>query len=287
MNLKDKIASLPTKPGVYFFKDQRGEILYIGKAKNLRNRVRSYFQKNKYQTAKNQSMIARIQGLDWLVVRTEVEALLTEANLIKEHQPHYNISLKDDKSFPFIRITHEPFPRVFITRDIVRDGSKYFGPYTDVLLLRRSLKAVHKIFPVRSCDYHLVEKVVAARKVRLCLDYHIKKCEGPCEGLVSQEEYAQMIRRVIQFLQGQTKTTETYIQEQMEKASGELRFEDAAMYRDQLRAIRSFRERQRKVAADFADRDVFCSGAERSLRHRCHCADPRRADFQSGKSVPE
>ncbi|MFQ6612228.1 MAG: excinuclease ABC subunit UvrC [Fidelibacterota bacterium] len=262
MNLKEKIASLPTKPGVYFFKNQQGEIIYIGKGKNLRNRVRSYFQKNKYQTPKNQSLIARIADLEWLVVRSEVEALLTEANLIKEHQPHYNISLKDDKSFPFIRITSEPFPRVFITREIVKDGSKYFGPYTDVLLLRRSLKAVHKIFPVRSCDYHLDEQVVAARKVRLCLDYHIKKCEGPCEGLVSQEVYGQMIKRVIQFLQGKTGITETYIREQMELAAAELRFEDAAMYRDQLRAIKSFRQRQRKVVADFADRDVFALARE-------------------------
>ncbi|SVE22981.1 uncharacterized protein METZ01_LOCUS475835, partial [marine metagenome] len=157
---KNRIQRVPTKPGVYFFKDESGEIIYIGKAKNLRNRVRSYFQKNKYQSAKNISLIKRIADVEWLVVRTEVEALLTEANLIKQHQPHYNVSLKDDKSFPYIRITKEPYPRVFITREIVRDGSKYFGPYTDVLHLRRSLKAVHKIFPVRSCDYYIDNKSI-------------------------------------------------------------------------------------------------------------------------------
>ena len=161
---KNRIQRVPTKPGVYFFKDESGEIIYIGKAKNLRNRVRSYFQKNKYQSAKNISLIKRIADVEWLVVRTEVEALLTEANLIKQHQPHYNVSLKDDKSFPYIRITKEPYPRVFITREIVRDGSKYFGPYTDVLHLRRSLKAVHKIFPVRSCDYYIDNKSITEKR---------------------------------------------------------------------------------------------------------------------------
>ena len=150
-----KIKQVPTKPGVYFFKDNSGDIIYIGKAKHLRNRVRSYFQKSKYQTPKNISMVKRINDIEWLVVGNEVEALLTEANLIKQHQPHYNVNLKDDKSFPYIRITKEPYPRVFITREIVRDGSKYFGPYTDVYHLRQSLKAVHKIFPVRSCDYFI------------------------------------------------------------------------------------------------------------------------------------
>ncbi len=259
---KNRIQQVPTKPGVYFFKDDAGDILYIGKAKHLRNRVRSYFQQSKHQSAKNVSMIKRIADVEWLVVRTEVEALLTEANLIKQHQPHYNVSLKDDKSFPYIRITKEPYPRVFITRKIARDGSKYFGPYTDVLHLRRSLKAVHKIFPVRSCDYFIDDTSIAAKKVSLCLDYHIKKCQGPCEGMVSESDYNEMIKQVIQFLQGRTKDTEVYIQEQMEKASDEMRFEDAGMYRDQLHAIGRFKDRQRKVTADFEDRDVFALAKE-------------------------
>ncbi len=264
MNLikKGRIQQVPTKPGVYFFKDEAGEIIYIGKAKQLRNRVRTYFQQSKHQSAKNISMIKRIANVEWLVVRSEVEALLTEANLIKQHQPHYNVSLKDDKSFPYIRITKEPYPRVFITRKIVRDGSKYFGPYTDVLHLRRSLKAVHKIFPVRSCDYFIDDASVAAKKVSLCLDYHIKKCQGPCEGMVSEKDYNAMIKQVIQFLQGRTKETEVYIQDQMTKASAEMRFEDAGMYRDQLHAIGRFKDRQRKVTADFEDRDVFALAEE-------------------------
>ena len=259
---QNQIKQIPTKPGVYFFKDVDNEIIYIGKAKNLRNRVRSYFQKSKHQSAKNISLIKRIENVEWLIVRTEVEALLTEANLIKQHQPHYNVSLKDDKSFPYIRITKEPYPRVFITREVVRDGSKYFGPYTDVYHLRRSLKAVHKIFPVRSCDYFINDESIAAEKVSLCLDYHIKKCQGPCEGMVPESDYNEMIKQVIQFLQGRTKETEKYIQNQMEKASSETRFEDAGMYRDQLHAIGQFKDRQRKVAADFEDRDVFAFAKE-------------------------
>ena len=264
-SLNEKIKNIPTKPGVYQFKNDVGEIIYIGKAKNLRTRVRSYFQKNKYQTPKNQSMIKRITDLDWIVVSTEVEALLTEANLVKEHKPHYNINLKDDKSFPYIRITREPYSRIFITRDIVKDGSRYFGPYTDVYLLRRSLKAVHKIFPIRSCDFYLDQEVISAGKVDLCLDYHIKKCEGPCQNLVSQKNYNAMIKRVVQFLHGKTKETENYISKQMSVAADETRYEDAAMYRDQLAAVKSFKEKQRKVAADFDNRDVFAMAKQDNM----------------------
>ena len=257
-----KIKQVPTKPGVYFFKDNSGDIIYIGKAKHLRNRVRSYFQKSKYQTPKNISMVKRINDIEWLVVGNEVEALLTEANLIKQHQPHYNVNLKDDKSFPYIRITKEPYPRVFITREIIRDGSKYFGPYTDVYHLRQSLKAVHKIFPVRSCDYFIDDDSISAKKVSVCLDYHIKKCQGPCEGKVSEKDYNAMIKQVVGFVQGRTKDTESYINDQMLKASNQMRYEDAGMYRNQIDAINNFNSRQRKVASDFEDRDVVALAKE-------------------------
>jgi len=259
---QDKVKQVPTKPGVYFFKNDTGDIIYIGKAKHLRNRVRSYFQSSKNQSAKNISMIKRIADIEWIVVRSEVEALLTEANLIKKHQPHYNINLRDDKSFPYIRITKEPYPRVFITREIIRDGSKYFGPYTDVRYLRRSLKAVHRIFPVRSCDFFIDNKSIEYKKVSLCLDYHIKKCQGPCEGIVNEKDYNDMIKQIIQFLHGRTKETELYIQNQMKEASAQMRFEDALIFRDQLHAIVKFKDQQRKVAADFEDRDVFALAKE-------------------------
>jgi excinuclease ABC subunit C len=260
--LQSKIKNIPTESGVYQFKNKDGEIIYIGKAKNLRNRVRSYFQKNKYQTPKNQSMIKRIKDVEWIIVRSNVEALLTEANMIKEIQPKYNVDLKDDKSFPFIRISNEPYPQVLLTRKIEKDGSKYFGPYTDVKNLRYSLKALHKIFPARSCSFYIDDDSVAAKKVMVCLDYHIKKCEGPCEGFVNRDHYNAMIERVIKFLQGRTKETEEYVRRQMEIAAADLRYEDAAMYRDQLNAVRRFKERQRKVTADFDDRDIFALARE-------------------------
>ena len=207
-------------------------------------------------------MVKRINDIEWLVVGNEVEALLTEANLIKQHQPHYNVNLKDDKSFPYIRITKEPYPRVFITREIVRDGSKYFGPYTDVYHLRQSLKAVHKIFPVRSCDYFIDDDSISAKKVSVCLDYHIKKCQGPCEGKVSEKDYNTMIKQVVGFVQGRTKDTESYINDQMLKASNQMRYEDAGMYRNQIDAINNFNNRQRKIASDFEDRDVVALAKE-------------------------
>ena len=178
---------------------------------------------------------------------------------------HYNINLKDDKSFPYIRITKEAYPRIFITRQIVKDGSRYFGPYTDVYVLRRSLKAVHKIFPIRSCDFLLDKKTIQSLKVDLCLDYHIKKCDGPCQNLISEDEYDKMIKRVISFLQGRTTETEVYINDQMLQAANDTRYEDAGMYRDQLNAIKNFKDRQRKVAADFDDRDVIALSRKNNM----------------------
>lgn len=257
MNKALKTNNIPTDPGVYFFKDKKGTMLYIGKAKNLKNRVRSYFQKNKYQTPKNQSMVKRIDDIEWLITSNEVEAIFTEANLIKQHQPKYNVDLKDGKSFPFIRITNEPFPQVFLTRKIVKDGSRYFGPYTDVNHLRTVLKMIHHVYQIRSCTFKLDKKTIRDKKVSLCLDYHIKKCGGPCEGLVSEKEYDKMIATVTSFLHGKTGDTEIYLLKEMNRASDEQNFEDAARYRDQLESVRRFKNRQRKVTADFNDRDIF------------------------------
>ncbi|MDP6401685.1 MAG: excinuclease ABC subunit UvrC [Candidatus Marinimicrobia bacterium] len=257
MSLQSQLKNIPTSPGVYRFTNENEEIIYIGKAKNLRSRVRSYFQKGKSQSPKNRTMVRHIRGLEWIVVRSEVEALLTEANLIKQHSPRYNVMMKDDKSFPFIRITHEPFPQVLLTRKVVKDGSSYFGPFTDVHRLRTTLKALHKVFPIRSCSFYLDKQVITEKKVKLCLDYHIRKCEGPCEGLVSREHYQSMIDRIKQFMRGKTKEMTDYIMGQMRRSSAQMHYEEAAMYRDQLQAIRSFTKRQSQVAVDFADRDVI------------------------------
>ena len=259
------LDSVPTSPGVYFFSDTKGKILYIGKAKNLKNRVRSYFQKNKYQTPKNQSMVKRISDIEWIITSNEVEAILTEANLIKQHQPKYNVDLKDGKSFPFIRITNEPFPQVFLTRKIVKDGSRYFGPYTDVNHLRAVLKMIHHVYQIRSCTFKLDRKTIEDKKVSLCLDYHIKKCGGPCEGLVSEKEYDRMIATVTSFLHGKTSDTERFLLREMNRGSDEQRFEDAARVRDQLESVQRFKNRQRKVAVDFSDRDIFSLAHEEEI----------------------
>ena len=263
--IQEKLKQIPTHPGVYQFFNLDGKIIYIGKAKNLRNRVRSYFQSKKHQMAKTISLVKNIDNLDWIVVRNEVEALMTEANLIKAHRPRYNIDLKDDKAYPFIRITKEPYPQVLLTRKIVRDGSKYYGPFTDVGRLRMTLKALHKVFPIRSCSYYLDDKVVTEKKVKLCLDYHINKCEGPCEGLVSQDHYQEMVDRIEDFMKGKTKRTEAHITVLMKEASSNQKYEEAAMYRDQLEAMRSFKERQSHVATDFEERDVVALAREDNL----------------------
>jgi len=263
--IQKKIMQAPTKPGVYQFLNSRNRIIYIGKAKNIRNRIRTYFQKSNNRSPKNITMVKHVTDLEWIVVRNEVEALMTEANLIKEHQPRYNVDLRDDKSYPFIRVTNEPFPQVFLTRKVIRDGSKYYGPFTDSRRLRMILKALNKVFPIRSCSYFIDENTIKEKKISLCLDYHIKKCEGPCEGLVSKVQYLTMIDRIEDFLKGRTKITESYLNEMMMMASEGQKYEEAAMYRDQLNAIESFKSKQSHVATDFTERDVITLAKEGSL----------------------
>ncbi len=257
MDISNKVKSIPRKPGVYLFRDGKGKILYIGKAAVLRDRIRSYFHKSALQTPKLISLVSRIRDVEWIVSDSEVEALLTEANLIKQYTPKYNVNLKDDKSFPYVQITDEPYPKVLLTRRIVRDGSKYFGPYTDVKTLRNTLKVIHKVFPIRSCSYIINDDVIALKKVSVCLDYHIRKCGGPCEGLVSEEDYSAMIREVIRFLQGRTDRIVADLRHKMAESSNLRHYEEAGGYRDQIEAVERFSRRQRKVSATFDDRDVI------------------------------
>ena len=256
-NISTKLKHLPLDPGVYQFFNSKNDIIYIGKAKNLRNRVRSYFRSQKGMSAKNITMIKHIHNLEWIVVRSEVEALLTEANLIKTHKPKYNIDLRNDKAYPFIKITNEPYPQIFITRSIVKDGSKYYGPFTDVYRLRSIMNIISKVFPIRSCSFFIDQSVIKAKKISLCLDYHINKCEGPCEGLVSETHYLQMVKRVENFIKGRTKSTIKHVEKLMLKASNEQNYETAAMYRDQLADIRLFHDKQTVTGSNFDDRDVI------------------------------
>lgn len=259
-SLKDKLQALPAQPGVYKFKDSAGKILYVGKAQNLRSRVRQYFSSRQHEP-RLEKLVSRIADVELMVTDSEVEALILEANLIKSHKPRYNVLLKDDKSYPYIVITNEPFPRVFVTRRIVRDGSRYFGPYADVKTMRHALKTVRDIFMIRSCNYDLNDETIAKKKYKICLDYHIKKCEGPCEGLVSREHYGRMIDQVVQVLKGKTEAVIQVLKDEMEKASSELRFEEAARLRDRMKAIEVYNEKQRVVDRREVDRDIIAVAA--------------------------
>ncbi len=261
-NLQQKLDALPKKPGVYLYKDKKGQVIYIGKALVLRNRVRSYFQDLPDRDVKTQRLVSRIADLETIITDSEVEALILEANLVREYKPHYNINLKDDKSFPYIRITNEPFPRIFPTRRVIRDGSRYFGPFTDVRPMRDLLKTVKKLFLVRSCNLALTPESIADGKHKICLDYHIKKCQGPCEGFISQEEYRLTIELVAAFIAGRGKRVQEELKNRMQQASAALKFEEAARLRDQLNSLEMFQQRQKVVDAGLADRDLIAFTAE-------------------------
>jgi len=256
-DLERKVAGMPTQPGVYLHKDSAGTIIYVGKAKNLRNRVRGYFQQQRPVDAKTKALMLRIKDVDVIVTDTESEALILENTLIKEHKPKYNVLLRDDKSYPYICITKEQYPRVFKTRRVIRDGSKYYGPYTDGTYLFYLLKTLRMIFPLRSCELALTDESIAAGKWKVCLDYHIRKCEGPCEAHVSRERYNEYIRQAQQILMGKTRDLERQMEERMTEYSEAMRFEDAAIVHQRLSKLREYSEKQKVVAADSADRDVF------------------------------
>ena len=252
-DLRLKLEALPTDPGVYIMKRSDGQIIYVGKAKNLRNRVRSYFRENDGDGRRHfKALVRNIADLDYIITGTEQEALILEATQIKAHKPRYNILLKDDKKYPYIRITNEPFPRIYATRDIVRDGSRYLGPYSNVRAMHTTLDMLRKVFPVRSCDFQLPKN-----GVRLCLEYHIKRCEGPCENLIDEGEYKRTIDGAVRFLRGQNSEVIKGLQKQMEDAAEAMRFEKAARFRDQLKALESMRARQKVVFDDEIDRDVL------------------------------
>lgn len=257
LSLSEKLDSLPTSPGIYQFFNKSGKIIYIGKAKNLRNRVRSYFQNSKPVDAKTKALIAKISDLDIIVVDSEVEALILEDTLIKKHKPKYNILLRDDKSFPYVRLTNEPFPKVFTTRKIVKDGSKYFGPFTDARHLKQLMKTLRSLFKFRSCDLKLSEESIAKQKFKICLDYHIQKCEGPCEAFITRDYYQTNVSQAIQIINGKTRELESQLEKEMSSLSDELKFEEAAKVRNKLNLLRDYTSKQKIISNDMLDRDVF------------------------------
>ena len=250
--LDARLRSLPTQPGVYLMKDGDGTILYVGKAKSLRARVRSYFASAAQHSLKTREMVRRVADVETIVVRSEAEALILENNLIKEHRPRFNINLRDDKSYPYIKVTAEAFPRVFVTRRLVRDEGRYFGPYTDVRRMRQSLELVKRLYTVRSCRYNLLRETPE----RPCLDYHIGRCRAPCVGLQSQEEYGGMVDEIVQLLSGHTRAVARRLETEMQRAAEAMSFERAAELRDAVRQLDALERRQQVVDVAGSDRDV-------------------------------
>lgn len=256
-SLADRLAALPDRPGVYMFKDSGGTIIYVGKARILRNRVRSYFRGEGSDHPRVAALQEKIADLEILSTDTEIEALILEANLIKEYKPRYNVSLKDDKRYPYIKVTtSEPFPRMLVVRRMRKDGARYFGPYTNVKGMRETLKMLGRVFQIRSCN--LVIPSPTRRKYRVCLDYYIKRCPGPCEDKIDQTGYRSLIDAACLFLEGREETLITNLTSRMESAAASEHFEEAAAWRDKLRAVESVRHPRQKVSAGIViDRDVL------------------------------
>lgn len=255
--ITDRLKILPNAPGVYKYFDKNGGLLYIGKAKDLSKRVNSYFNKNQYENHKTKVLVSKIWDVNVTVVPTEMDALLLENSLIKEFQPKYNIALKDDKTFPLIKITRDRFPKVFPTRNPIKDGSKYFGPYANVRLMKIVLELCKKIYPTRNCTYTLSEKNIAARKFKVCLEYQIGNCKGACEGLESEEEYQESIQGIKNILRGNLKEVKDHLKYKMERAAADWQYEDAAKYKTKLEVLDKYQTRSTVVNPRINDVDVL------------------------------
>ena len=253
--IEEELKKLPAKPGVYIMHGEKDEIIYVGKAISLKNRVRQYFQSSRNKGAKIERMVTHITRFEYIITDSELEALVLECNLIKEHRPKYNTMLKDDKSYPFIKVTvHEPYPRVLFARRMKKDKARYFGPYTSGGAVKDVIELVRKLYQVRSCNRSLPRDT---GKDRPCLYYHMKQCKAPCQGYVSQEEYRKNINKVIKFLNGDFQDAISELMEKMQKASEAMRYEDAMEYRDLISSIRKIGERQKITGYGQEDRDII------------------------------
>ncbi|WP_291576470.1 excinuclease ABC subunit UvrC [Clostridium sp. UBA4548] len=249
------LKNLPDSPGVYLMRNSLGEVIYVGKAKNLKNRVRQYFQSSKNHSEKVKAMVKNIDEFEYIVTDSEIEALILECNLIKKYSPRYNILLKDDKYFPFIKITvNEEFPRVIVTRNHAKDGARYFGPYTDASAVYTVYELIKKIFPLRTCRRIIKED---GPKTRPCLNYHINLCKAPCDGLISRTEYGKIVNEIIDLLTGKDKDITDKLRREMEEASENLDFEKAATLRDKLLAIEKINEKQKIISGNFENEDFI------------------------------
>jgi excinuclease ABC subunit C len=253
--IAEKIPYLPDKPGVYIWKNAKDEVIYVGKALSLKHRVRSYLSGSS-KDLKTQQLVAHIAALDYIITNSEAEAFLLEANLIKQYQPKYNMMLKDDKQYPYVKITlNEPFPRVFVTRELIKDGGKYFGPYTDVRSLRRTLRSFEWLFPIRDCKRKIPIGAVVFKKA--CINYQLGKCTAPCTGKISQGQYMQIVNKLLRFFEGKYDEVLDEYRDEMNLLSEELRFEEAAKIRDRILAIQKIQKRQSVMYADKRNLDII------------------------------
>ncbi len=254
-NIEEELKKLPAKPGVYLMHDARDTIIYVGKAVSLKNRVRQYFQASRNKGVKIEQMVTQIAWFEYIVADSELEALVLECNLIKEHRPKYNTMLKDDKAYPFIQVTvNEDYPRVLFARRMKKDKSRYFGPYTSAGAVKDSIELIRKLYRLRSCSRRLPQD---QGKERPCLYYHIKQCDAPCQGYISREEYRKKINGALEFLNGNFKDVLKDLEQKMLQASEEMRFEDAVEYRDLMQSVRQIGERQKITGSDGEDKDII------------------------------
>lgn len=259
-NIDEELKKLPGSPGVYLMHDEKDEIIYVGKAVSLKNRVRQYFQSSRKRTAKIEQMVSKISRFEYIVTDSELEALILECNLIKEHQPKYNTMLKDDKGYPFIRVTvNEEFPRIMLARTMKKDKTKYFGPYTSAGAVKDTIELLTKIYKIRTCNRSLPKDI---GKGRPCLNYQIKQCDAPCMGYISSENYRKKINQVIEFLNGNYAEVLKMLEEKMYKASEQMEFEEAAVYRDLINSVRAVSDKQKITKDESMDRDIIAYAME-------------------------
>ncbi len=266
-HIKQIASSLPDKPGVYQYFNQEGIIIYVGKAKNLKKRVSSYFTKDHSDSPKTKVLVKQIANIEYIVVNTEEDALLLENNLIKKHQPRYNVLLKDDKSYPSIVIKKERFPRVFKTRSLIKDGSEYFGPYSSVYIANTLLELIREIYQIRTCKHFLSEENIYSSKFKVCLQYHIKNCKGPCEGLQTEVDYMKTIDEIRQLLKGNVHTISDYLMNEMQTLAAEYKFEEAQKIKEKYEVIEKFKSKSVVVNQSLSDIDVFSYADDESAAY--------------------
>ncbi|MDE7396298.1 MAG: excinuclease ABC subunit UvrC, partial [Muribaculum sp.] len=254
--LREKISILPDTPGCYLYYDASGTVIYVGKAKNLKRRVSSYFNRH-HDSIRTTLLVRNIADMHYIVVPTEQDALNLENSLIKEYQPRYNVLLKDDKSYPWIVVTKEYYPRVFLTRQRIKDGSKYYGPYTNQAVAKTVLNLIRELYPIRTCRHAITPDYIAKGRGRLCLEYHLKNCLGCCTGNISADEYSKMIDHIKQILRGDTQALLDYLRDEMERLSSELRFEEAQAVKEKYLLIERYQSRSVIVSQTLDDIDVF------------------------------